>query len=154
MFFYHFLSCLVVSLRWQALPQQFAEDSVYCSGAKAVVGRGVRLSLSSLNDEITHATVVMIVGKHVSLCGYGEVCAFAFRVSRVSPEKYQRIYSSWGDGFRNFRIRYVWLDNGYSTDVRRCVWQTLWSWYSSVCLFVFPVRRVVRRHGHFFHDLS
>ena len=30
-------------------------------------------------------------------------------------------------------------DNGYSTDVRRCVWQTLWS----VCLFVFPVRRVV-----------
>ena len=73
-FFYHFLSCLVVSLRWQALPQQFAEDSVYCSGAKAVVGRGVRLSLSSLNDGITHATVVMIVG---------EVCAFAFRVSRV-----------------------------------------------------------------------
>ena len=62
---------------------------------RAVVGRGVRLSLSSLNDGITHATVVMIVGKHVSLCGYGEVCAFAFRVSRVSPEEYQRIYSSW-----------------------------------------------------------
>ena len=82
-FFYHFLSCLVVSLRWQALPQQFAEDSVYCSGAKAVVGRSVRLSLSSLNDGITHATVVLIVGKHVSLCGYGEVCAFAFRVSCV-----------------------------------------------------------------------
>ena len=51
----------MVSLRWQALPQQFAEDSVYCSGAKA-------------DDGITHATVVMFVG---------EVCAFAFRVSRV-----------------------------------------------------------------------
>ena len=45
--------------------------------------------------------------------------------------------------FRLPSCRYVWLDNGYSTDVRHCVWQTLWSWYSSVCLFVFPVRRVV-----------
>ena len=45
--------------------------------------------------------------------------------------------------FRLPSCRYVWLDNGYSTDVRHCVWQTLWSWYSSVCLFVFPVGRIV-----------
>ena len=105
-FFYHFLSCLVVSLRWQALPQQFAEDSVYCSGAKAVVGRGVRLLLSSLNDEITHATVVMIVGKHVSLCGYGEVCAFAFRVSRVSPERVDSAEFPYSVCLARHRIQY------------------------------------------------
>ena len=45
----------------------------------------VSVRFSSLNDGITHATVVMIVGWRASVCGYAEVCAPSLIGSGAHP---------------------------------------------------------------------